>query len=86
MVRMDRDGLPGGGEAIGHLQAAAREMVAAARAFLDAVEEVVEDDQRLGRVVGGVTDLLQQAGDAVSHLGRSEPPPGERKVRHIVVE
>ncbi len=30
-------------EAIAHLQAAAREMIAAARAFLDVAEEVVED-------------------------------------------
>jgi len=83
---MDRDGLPGGGETIAHLQAAAREMVAAARTFLDAVEAVVEDDERLGRAVGGVTDLLQQAADAVSHLGRPEAPSGERTVRRIVVE
>jgi hypothetical protein len=31
------------GEAVEHLQTAARELIAAARAFLDVAEEVVED-------------------------------------------
>ena len=75
-------------EGVAHLQAAAREMVAAAREFLDAVEHVVEDDDRMGRVVAGMTDLFHQASDAVSRLGRdaSPEPPGESRVRHIVVE
>ena len=75
-------------EGIAHLQAAAREMVAAAREFLDAVEHVVEDDDRMSRAVGGVADLFHQASDAVSRLGREQrpTPPGEGRVRHIVVE
>jgi hypothetical protein len=75
-------------EGVAHLQAAAREMVAAARVFLDAIEEVVADDDRIGRVVVGVTDLLHQASDVVSRLGRdgSTPPPSSDRVRHIVVE
>ena len=75
-------------EGIAHLQAAAREMVAAAREFLDAVEQVVEDDDRMNRVVGGVTDLFHQASEAVSRLGRdaSPGPSGGDRVRHIVVE
>ena len=75
-------------EGVAHLQAAAREMVAAAREFLDAVEQVVEDDDRMSRVVVGVTDLFHQASDAMTRLGR-EPapePPGDGRVRHIVVE
>jgi hypothetical protein len=75
-------------EGVAHLQAAAREMVAAAREFLDAFEHVVEDDDRLSRAAAGVTDLFHQATDAVSRLGRepSSEPPGESRVRHIVVE
>jgi hypothetical protein len=75
-------------EGVAHLQAAAREVVAAARVFLDAIEEVVADDDRMGRVVGGVTDLLHQASDVVSRLGRdaAPPPPTSDRVRHIVVE
>ena len=75
-------------EGVAHLQAAAREVVAAARVFLDAVEEVVADDDRMHRVVGGLTDLLHQASDAVSRLGRDVPstPTGDERIRHIVVE
>jgi hypothetical protein len=42
----------------------------------------------MGRVVVGVTDLLHQASDVVSRLGRdgSTPPPSSDRVRHIVVE
>jgi F420-dependent methylenetetrahydromethanopterin dehydrogenase len=75
-------------EGVAHLQAAAREMVAAAREFLDAVEQVVEDDDRMSRVVGGLADLFHQASDAMSRMGRdpSHGPSGEDRVRHIVVE
>ncbi len=34
-------------EAVGHLQAAATELIAAARAFLDLVEDVVDDPETL---------------------------------------
>ena len=36
-----------GAEGVEHLQRAAREMVAAARSFLDAIEKVVEDRDAL---------------------------------------
>ena len=75
-------------EGVAHLQAAAREMVAAGRVFLDAIEEVVADDDRMGRVVGGVTDLLHQASAAGARLGRdAQPSPSTSdRVRHIVVD
>lgn len=77
-------------EGVEHLQAAAREMVAAARAFLDAVEEVVEDDDRLSSLVGGVTDLIRGASDAVGDFGRRAPAgsagPSPRRVNHVEVE
>lgn len=41
---MDADD-PRATETVGHLQAAATEMIAAARAFLDLLEDVVEDDE-----------------------------------------
>ena len=75
-------------EGLVHLQAAAKEMVAAARSFLDAVEDVVDDDERLGKVVSGLTDVLHQATHAVSNLSdRSRPDTGpEPRVRRIVVD
>ena len=75
-------------EGIAHLQAAAREMIAAARSFLDVVDDVVNDDDRLGQAVGGMTDFVRQATDAVSRAGRRSTDtdrPADR-VRHIVVE
>jgi hypothetical protein len=48
-----------------HLQSAAREMLSAARAFLDAVEDLVEDPDRireLGQVVGTVAQQAARVG------------------------
>ena len=76
-----------GADGVAHLQAAAREMLAAGRSFLDAIEDVVEDNDRMAGVMTGVTDLLGQITDTVSNLG-SQPARGGRedRVRHIVVE
>ena len=46
-------------EGVEHLQAAARELLGAARAFLDVVEEVVEDPERVSSAAHGVSDLLR---------------------------
>ncbi|MFN8053309.1 MAG: hypothetical protein U0Q22_17840 [Acidimicrobiales bacterium] len=59
-----REGL---GSGVEHLQAAAHEMLAAARSFLDVVEDVVSDKDKLGEVAATVTELLGTAG---SSLGR----------------
>ena len=45
-------------EGIDHLQRAARELVAAARSFLDVVEQVVEDDERLSGAASSIADLV----------------------------
>jgi hypothetical protein len=48
-----------------HLQTAAREMLSAARAFLDAVEDLVEDPDRikdLGHAVGTVAQQVARVG------------------------
>ncbi len=64
-------------EGMAHLQAAAREMVAAARSFLDALEDVVNDDDRMTTVVSGVTDALRDATDVVTGVGRRVVPNRE---------
>jgi hypothetical protein len=46
-------------EAVEHLQAAARELLLAARSFLDVVEDVVEDRERLVGAASSVVDLLR---------------------------
>jgi hypothetical protein len=46
-------------EGVEHLQAAARELLLAARSFLNVVEEVVEDRDRLAGAASGVVELLR---------------------------
>ncbi len=46
-------------EGVEHLQAAARELLLAARSFLNVVEEVVEDRDRFAGAAAGVVDLLK---------------------------
>lgn len=46
-------------EAVEHLQSAARELLLAARSFLDVVEEVVEDRDRLAGAASSVVTLLR---------------------------
>ena len=43
-------------EGVEHLQTAARELLSAARAFLDVVEEVVEDPERVSNAAQGVSE------------------------------
>lgn len=57
-------------EGVEHLQAAARELLAAARSFLDVVERVVEDPDRLGGAASSVVDLVR---DGVGAAGRAGP-------------
>jgi len=79
----------GSSDHIAELQSAAREMVGAARGLLDAVERVLEDDERVAAFVGGLTDVLRSASDAVSRAtaGDETDPgaPAEDRVQHIVV-
>lgn len=69
------------GEAVAHLQNAARELLAAARAFLDLAEEVVEDP-KAGEA------LFESLGDVARRLApRPGPePPEDGGVQHIPVD
>lgn len=77
-------------EGIDHLQAAALEMIEAARAFLDVAEDLVADREALGRAVGSVGALADLTGRvARPGAARDERPGGaddERDpVQHIAV-
>lgn len=52
-------------QGLDHLQAAAREMIAAARAFLDVVEEMIEDREQVASVVHAVGSVARGAVRAV---------------------
>jgi hypothetical protein len=79
-------------EGLDHLQSAAREMIAAARAFLDVVEEMVDDHDAVSSVVEAVTSVAQGAARAVRDArpgegGQSDDPddPLGGGVQHIRV-
>ena len=68
------------GEAVAHLQAAASEMIAAARAFLDMAQEVV-DDPKAGEA------LLESLGDVARRVvPRDRAPASDGGVQHIPVD
>ncbi len=88
--RDGRDGRDG----VEHLQRAAHEMIAAARSFLDVVEDVVGDSA----AVASVADLFGSMGQAVARAGNrardatgsasgSDPDDGDDgpRVQHIDV-
>lgn len=52
------------GEGVEHLQAAARELIAAARSFLDVAEDVVRDPKVVEGLLAGVGDLADTARSA----------------------
>jgi len=53
-------------DGVEHLQAAAHEMIAAGRAFLDAVEDVVRDRDAVASVVDAFGSIAHAAGQAAS--------------------
>jgi hypothetical protein len=65
-------------DGVEHLQAAARELLLAARSFLDVVEEVVEDRDRFGGAATGVVDLLRSGLAAAGAAATPPPEPWER--------
>ena len=83
-----------GDEPMAHLQSAAREVIGAARALLDAAEKLVEDPAMVGRVVSMVSTFAQAASTTVQQKGpsgsadaSSNPDDGEGdgNVERIVV-
>jgi hypothetical protein len=61
-------------EGLVHLQAAAIETIAAARSFLDAIEQLVRDPA----AGAAVASLVETVTETVSRVGRPGPPPGDR--------
>jgi hypothetical protein len=60
-------------EGVGHLRAAALEAIAAARAFLDVVEDVIEDPSVGDEVLSNVADLAESMG---ARLRNTRPTKG----------
>jgi hypothetical protein len=70
-------------EGFGHLQAAAHELIQAARALLDVVEELVDDPATVGAVTDAVGSIVRQAaraGRQAAGGGRAgDPDAGARR-------
>jgi hypothetical protein len=65
-------------EGVEHLQAAALELIAAARAFLDVAEELVTDPERVTGTLATVATLVDGAGRSPRRGAGARPdPPGE---------
>lgn len=73
-------------EGLAHLQAAAKEAIAAARAFLDVAEELVADPAAVSSVVDAVGTVVRTAArkgrEATGH-GRRDGDDDEPRVQHI---
>jgi hypothetical protein len=69
------------GEGVAHLQTAARELIAAARAFLDAAEGVVEDPSSGEALLDTLGDVARRV---VPRPGRADGDDGG--VEHITVD
>ena len=64
-------------QGLDHLQAAALEMIHAARAFLEVAEDVVRDRNKVAEIV----DALGSVADAATRAARGEPLRGSHHER-----
>lgn len=66
-------------DGVDHLQAAAREMIGAARAFLDVLEELVGDEERVAQAAEAVGLLARAAtrGSGAGHERHREGSGGD---------
>ena len=62
-------------QGLDHLQAAALEMIHAARAFLDVAEDVVSDQDKVAEIV----EVLGSVADAATRAARGEPLRSSRR-------
>jgi hypothetical protein len=76
-------------EGVEHLQAAARELIGAARALLDVAEELVDDPTTATNAIGALGTLAQAAVGRMTVPVPSAPAPdddgGDDRVQRITV-
>ena len=73
-------------EGVEHLQTAAKELIAAARAFLDVMDDFVDDRERLNSAVSSLGSAVRSAsGQGPTSEGSDDPLSGYR-VQHIPVD
>ena len=72
-------------DGLAHLQAAAKEMIAAARSFLDVAETLVEDPKAVQALGGAVTTLAKLAASTLMNPGAASNADDEPRVQRIRV-
>ena len=72
-------------EGIDHLQAAARELIQAARALLDVAEELVNDPETVTTVVGTLGSFANAAARVVPTSRANGDEPDDERVERIRV-
>jgi hypothetical protein len=74
-------------DGLAHLQAAAKEMIAAARSFLDVAETLVDDPKAVQALGGAVTTLAKLAASTLMSSGTSsaDGDDGEPRIQRIRV-
>ena len=73
-------------DGLAHLQAAAKEMIAAARSFLDVAETLVQDPKAVQALGGAVTMLAKMAATTLMNpAGGSSDGDDEPRVQRIRV-
>lgn len=85
---MDGEGEDRAADGLAHLQAAAREAIAAARAFLDVAEDLVTDPAAVSAVVDAVGSVVRTAAARGRGRGAGDDDEGDGHdggVEHIRV-
>ena len=72
-------------QGVEHLQAAAIEMIAAFRAFLDVAEEVVRDPSAVTALATSLVDTARAAAPTPTSPEHGDAPPSESRVTRIRV-
>ena len=72
-------------DGLAHLQAAAKEMIAAARSFLDVAETLVDDPKAVQALGGAVTTLAKLAASTLMSPGATHDGDDEPRVQRIRV-
>jgi hypothetical protein len=70
-------------DGLGHLQAAARELIAAARTVLDIVEDLVDDPAVAATFVGALGAAVRTAARAAGVTGDDDDTPTDGDARRV---
>ncbi|KAA0232524.1 MAG: hypothetical protein JJLCMIEE_01856 [Acidimicrobiales bacterium] len=80
----DREGRAA--EGVEHLQTAAKELIEAARAFLDVIDDFVDDRERLSSAISSLGSAIESAAGKPSAPAGVDDRLANYRVQHIPVD